>query len=869
MTSSARPLLNRRLAAIRGGAAKNGSAARRSSRDVRAGHGDGLDQPRPGLPRPGRPRGDPRGGPYGRARRPRQTIPAGPGVPELRTAVAAHQSAATASSSTRTARPRHGRRPEAIGGRPARPRGTATRSFAPWKPYYLLRTRPAFRDGPAAPAPVTLRRQRRLRSTWTSCACRWSRPTTRLLLINTRTTRTGNRLTRGGAHRHRGPRRRRDLPGDHDEKVYEHLTFGDRRAHPARHAPPAFARAPSPSARRARRSRHRLKVGWVTASPELVTAVRFGQAFSPYVASAPFQYAVAEALALPDSYFRRLPPPTWAPRGPPRGRPHGAGVRRCSGRGHVLVTTDIRPLGGERRLRVLPRAARNARASSPIRTRCSTTTRHGRPLRYGFAFCKRSRYSRKRVGPPQEARALTRILTRALNARDPRVIQRDGPGPYPRAPVRHTLLLGRVARTTAAAGRVGGHVEVARSRRFFSAREEQPWSADAGVRQWRTRAPQDVRDPGAPRLGRACPWPSSGERSAHRRNVRGVRRGAQGWSRLVGGRPVTWRRRPGVAPGVRPRGPPLPPAGRPRAPAALDPLLSGLDRDTVPDLAECSAMWRGTSFGRCRRRHGRPARRTGSWSSERSLGTDTESVRFLHEWPVWSARRARPAQGVASRTSAPVGRRPEAQRILDTVRRSTGDWRRERRERGREAFLVIRLQRDGVARPGRPHPAGPVRATRGSRAADDRSCADGRARLGRHPRRPRGGTPCATTTAPSFVGVHPLPGHGEHAGGGLDPAEPFGNPQPGLGTAHRFTPPLAWTQGRQTQVSERMRRARSTGCGTRAGKYSEWRRGARAPVRNRCGIPTAGALRQVGAQSGICADDSGIVARRGNTGSAS
>ncbi|KOU62202.1 hypothetical protein ADK57_25425 [Streptomyces sp. MMG1533] len=41
----------------------------------------------------------------------------------------------------------------------------------------------------------------------------------------------------------------------------------------------------------------------MTAAPALVSAVRSAKQYLTYVASGPFQYAVAEALALPDSYF--------------------------------------------------------------------------------------------------------------------------------------------------------------------------------------------------------------------------------------------------------------------------------------------------------------------------------------------------------------------------------------------------------------------------------------------------------------------------------------------------------------------------------------------------------------------------------------
>ena len=48
------------------------------------------------------------------------------------------------------------------------------------------------------------------------------------------------------------------------------------------------------------------KIGWVKAAPELVTAVKTTKQFMTYVSGGPFQYAVAEALALPDEYYATL-----------------------------------------------------------------------------------------------------------------------------------------------------------------------------------------------------------------------------------------------------------------------------------------------------------------------------------------------------------------------------------------------------------------------------------------------------------------------------------------------------------------------------------------------------------------------------------
>jgi aspartate/methionine/tyrosine aminotransferase len=45
------------------------------------------------------------------------------------------------------------------------------------------------------------------------------------------------------------------------------------------------------------------KVGWATATPDLINAVRTTKQFLTFVSSGPFQYAVAQALDLPDSCY--------------------------------------------------------------------------------------------------------------------------------------------------------------------------------------------------------------------------------------------------------------------------------------------------------------------------------------------------------------------------------------------------------------------------------------------------------------------------------------------------------------------------------------------------------------------------------------
>jgi N-succinyldiaminopimelate aminotransferase len=86
-------------------------------------------------------------------------------------------------------------------------------------------------------------------------------------------------------------------------------------------------------------------VGWVTAVPELVGAVRSAKQFLTYVASGPFQYAVAEALRLPDSYFADFHAGMKAKRDLLGAGLADAGFTVFRPAGTYFVTTDIRPLG--------------------------------------------------------------------------------------------------------------------------------------------------------------------------------------------------------------------------------------------------------------------------------------------------------------------------------------------------------------------------------------------------------------------------------------------------------------------------------------------------------------------------------------------
>jgi len=87
------------------------------------------------------------------------------------------------------------------------------------------------------------------------------------------------------------------------------------------------------------------KVGWVKAIPELVAAVKTAKQFLTFVASGPFQYAVAQALALPDAYFEKLKDDFIAQRDLLCDGLDEIGFTVYPPQGTYFVTTDVRSLG--------------------------------------------------------------------------------------------------------------------------------------------------------------------------------------------------------------------------------------------------------------------------------------------------------------------------------------------------------------------------------------------------------------------------------------------------------------------------------------------------------------------------------------------
>ncbi|MDJ1138319.1 pyridoxal phosphate-dependent aminotransferase [Streptomyces iconiensis] len=166
---------------------------------------------------------------------------------------------------------------------------------------------------------------------------------TRLILLNTPHNPTGTVLRRDELAAIAELCVERDLLAVTDE-VYEHLVYEGEHL-PLAGFPGMRERTVTISSSGKTFSFTGWKVGWVTAAPPLVTAVRSAKQYLTFVSAGPFQYAVAEALALPDAYYTGLRDDLRAKRDL---LAHGlgqAGFGVFSAPGTYFITTDIRPLG--------------------------------------------------------------------------------------------------------------------------------------------------------------------------------------------------------------------------------------------------------------------------------------------------------------------------------------------------------------------------------------------------------------------------------------------------------------------------------------------------------------------------------------------
>jgi N-succinyldiaminopimelate aminotransferase len=211
-------------------------------------------------------------------------------------------------------------------------------------------------------------------------------PRTRLILVNSPHNPTGSVFTSGELAAIASLAVERDLLVVTDE-VYEHLVFDGEHV-PIARFPGMRERTVSVSSAGKTFSFTGWKIGWVKAAPELVAAVKTAKQFLTFVSGGPFQYAVAEALALPDEYYTRLRDDLMAQRDLLTSGLSKIGFEVFPSQGTYFVTADIRGLGeqdGVEFCRRLPeRAGVVAIPSAVFYDHPEAARSHVR-----FAFCKR------------------------------------------------------------------------------------------------------------------------------------------------------------------------------------------------------------------------------------------------------------------------------------------------------------------------------------------------------------------------------------------------------------------------------------------------------------------------------------------------
>ncbi|WNF27921.1 pyridoxal phosphate-dependent aminotransferase [Streptomyces sp. C11-1] len=268
--------------------------------------------------------------------------PPGPGIPELRNAVAAHQErfyGLTWSPETEVLVTTGATEAIAASLLALLEPGDEVIAFEPYYDSYAA----CIAMAGAQRVPLTLRAPDfrpdldELRSLIT--------PRTRLLLLNTPHNPTGMVLTPD------------ELAGiaalavEHDllvvtDEVYEHLVF-EGAHHPIAALPGMRERTVSISSSGKTFSYTGWKIGWVTGDAPLVTAVRSAKQYLTFVSGGPFQYAIAEALALPDTFFADFRADMRRRRDLLAKGLRSAGFRVYEPEGTYFITTDIAPFGDE------------------------------------------------------------------------------------------------------------------------------------------------------------------------------------------------------------------------------------------------------------------------------------------------------------------------------------------------------------------------------------------------------------------------------------------------------------------------------------------------------------------------------------------
>jgi len=156
-----------------------------------------------------------------------------------------------------------------------------------------------------------------------------------------------------------------DLAIKHDlivisDEAYEHLWFDEARHTPIATLPGMFERTITVGSGGKTFSFTGWKIGWASGPADLISAVRTIRQHLSYVSGGPFQWAIAEGLAFPDSFFENLQSDLLMKRDLLGSGLRDLGFDVITPQGTYFITTDVRPLGYENGLdfcRELPHKA--------------------------------------------------------------------------------------------------------------------------------------------------------------------------------------------------------------------------------------------------------------------------------------------------------------------------------------------------------------------------------------------------------------------------------------------------------------------------------------------------------------------------------
>lgn len=210
---------------------------------------------------------------------------------------------------------------------------------------------------------------------------------TSLILLNTPHNPTGHRLSDEELRAVAEVAIERDLVVITDE-VYEHLVFDGERHTPIASLPGMFERTLTISSGGKTFSATGWKIGWFSGPDDLVEAVGTVKQFLTFSNGHPFQYAIAEGLAMPDAGFADITARLQAQRDLLIPGLEAAGMRVAPCQATYFAVADVAPLGYDDSIafcRELP--ARAGVAAIPMRVFYEDPA--GAETLVRFAFCKR------------------------------------------------------------------------------------------------------------------------------------------------------------------------------------------------------------------------------------------------------------------------------------------------------------------------------------------------------------------------------------------------------------------------------------------------------------------------------------------------